>query len=104
VHLFKSTDVLPVFSINDLQVGCFMSSAVNNLLPKSFRNMFMFNSNVHSHNTRKSNALHQTQYRLNMSKFSIIASLGVPIQFTCIILYEMFMFTASDLNKVELID
>lgn len=69
--LFKKLDMLPVFSINDLQVGCFMYSAVNKLLPESFNTMFTPNSTYHSHNTRKRNAIHQQQYRLNISKFSI---------------------------------
>ena len=31
--LFKNLEILPVFSINDLQVGCFMYSALHKLLP-----------------------------------------------------------------------
>ena len=69
--LFKNLDILPVYSINDLQVGCFMYSALHNLLPEYFNSMFAPNSTVHTHYTRSSNAVHCQQYRLNISKFSI---------------------------------
>lgn len=69
--LFKKLDILTIFNINDLQVGCYMYAVVNKLLPEFFNSMFIRNSTVHTHCTRNSTAVHQQQYRLNISKFSI---------------------------------
>ena len=69
--LFKNLEILPVSSINDLQVGCFMYSAHHKLLPAYFNSLFVPNTTLHTHFTRSCNAVHQKQYRLNISKFSI---------------------------------
>ena len=69
--LFKQLSILPVYDINNLQVGCFMYSAVNRLLPQCFSSMFVTNSTLHSYSTRRHNDIHQTQFRLNITKFSI---------------------------------
>ncbi len=68
--LFKNLEILPGFSINDLQVGCFMYSALHKLLPVYVNSMFAPNTTLHTHFTRSCNAVHQKQYRLNISKFS----------------------------------
>ena len=48
-----------------------MFSSINSLLPKCFNDMFILNSTIHTHFTRMNDALHQTQYRLNCSKFAL---------------------------------
>ncbi len=69
--LFKQLSILTVYDINNLQVGCFMYCAVNRLLPECFSSMFVPNSALHSYNTRRHNDIHQTQFRLNSTRFSI---------------------------------
>ena len=49
--LFQQLRLLPLVDINDLQVGCFMYSAMHNLLPNYFHTLFVTNSSVHSHYT-----------------------------------------------------
>ena len=71
IPLFKQMNILPVYCMNDLQTACFMFSSINSLLPKCFNDMFILNANIHTHFTRMNNALHQTQYRLNCSKFAL---------------------------------
>lgn len=56
--LFKRLHILPLYSINDLQLGCFVYLCLNNQLPKYFCNMFKTNANVHKHDTRHKNDLH----------------------------------------------
>lgn len=70
--LFKQLNILPIFNINDLQVGCFMYSAVHKLMQtESLDSVFVRNSAFHSYDTRRCNDMHQVQYRLNVTKFSI---------------------------------
>ena len=69
--LFKQLSISTVYDINNLQVGCFTYSAVNRLLPQCFSSMFVTNSTLHSYRTRRHNDIHQTQFRLNITKFSI---------------------------------
>ena len=65
--LFKSNNILKVFDLNVLQVGCFVFKAMNNLLqPAAFTNFFMLNSNVHSHETRSSSNIHVVGFSLNV--------------------------------------
>ena len=59
VSLFNSNNILKVFDLNDIQVGCFMYTAMNNLLSAAFTNLFMLNSIVHSHETRSSSDIHE---------------------------------------------
>ena len=73
IPLFKQLNILPICNINDLQVGCFMYSVVHKLIlaDEHFDSAFVRNSAFHSYNTRRRNDIHQVQYRLNVTKFSI---------------------------------
>ena len=82
--LFKQLSILPVYDINNLQVGCFMYSAVNRLLPQCFSSMFVTNSTVHSYNTRRHNDIHQT------------CSFVVILQKNYIRVYEALLWNSFD--------
>lgn len=56
--IFKKLHILPLHSINDLQLGCFVYQCLNNQLPKYFCDMFKMNVNVHEHDTRHKYDLH----------------------------------------------
>jgi hypothetical protein len=63
--------ILPLFNINDLQVGCFVYRCVNRLLPGYFCDMFKFNELIHSHNTRNSQNLHLFSHRLTLRRHTV---------------------------------
>jgi len=46
--LFHKLQILPIFNINNLQLACFMYSAIHGLLPFYFINMFDVNSSIHT--------------------------------------------------------
>lgn len=64
--ILKKFRILPIESINKLQVGCFMYRALHDMLPIYFGSMFVHNFNVHSHFTRHSVNLHQIHCRLKL--------------------------------------
>lgn len=66
VALFKRLYILPLFTLNSLQLGCFMYRCVNDLIPTKFRSMFIRNDLVHSHNTRNKSKLHMPSHRLKL--------------------------------------
>ena len=47
--LFKSTSTLTLRDRNTYQVSSFVYQAVNNVLPLSFNNYFVFDKDVHYH-------------------------------------------------------
>ena len=70
-QLFIKLELLTVYNINSLQLGCFMYSAVHSLLPAYFKCMFITNTTVHSYNTRQKDDMHQTAYRTNVCKYTV---------------------------------
>ena len=50
--IFKELKILKVMEINSLQNGTFMFSYCNNLLPRSYDNLFVSGSQIHHYNTR----------------------------------------------------
>ena len=50
--IFKELKILKVMEINSLQKGTFMFSYCNNLLPRSYDNLFVSGSQIHHYNTR----------------------------------------------------
>ena len=56
--LFLNHRTLKVSDIYSLQLGIFMHQSISNNLPKSFQNMFMLNSQIHSYQTRHSDDFH----------------------------------------------
>ena len=69
--LFSQLKVLDIFSINSFSVATFMYSYHHNLLPSSFRDLFLSSNEVHQYET-----LLASQYRLfcrtNIKQFSIL--------------------------------
>ena len=70
-QLFIKLELLTVYNINSLQLGCFMYSTVHSLLPAYFKCMFITNTTVHSYNTRQKDDMHQTAYRTNVCKYTV---------------------------------
>lgn len=64
--LFKKLLILPVHSINDLQLACFVYQCVNNQLPDYFCHMFKKNSDIHAYNTRQKDNLHYSNRSLRI--------------------------------------
>jgi hypothetical protein len=64
--LFKSTSILPLPDINNLQVACFVFRCLHNLLPRKFCLMFNTNSSIHDHYTRHSADLRHNYHRLTL--------------------------------------
>lgn len=56
--LFKQLNVLRLEDILKLQLGKFMYSYVNGLLPQSLQTLFTTNASVHEHNTRHRSSAH----------------------------------------------
>ena len=49
-----------------MQVATFMFRYVNNLLPSSFANYFVCNSDIHGYDTRHCKDIHLTYFRTNL--------------------------------------
>jgi hypothetical protein len=69
--LFQKLNILPLSSLNDLQVACFVFRCRNSLLPEKFCRMFTLNSSIHSHNTRHKCDISHVQHRLNLRSATI---------------------------------
>ena len=64
-------NILPLYQLNDYQVGCFMYQCMNALLPNDFCHLFVKNSDFHSYGTRNRDTVHIITCRLNLHKHSI---------------------------------
>ena len=62
--------------LNDYLTGVFMFKWENALLPSIFDDYFVYNSSVHSYDTRMCNALHVTMVKSNLGK-ELISFKGV---------------------------
>ncbi len=71
VPLFKNLQILPVQSLNDFQVACFVFRCFNNLIPAKFCSMFSTNSTVHSYNTRHKSNLKHNYHRLALRSHTV---------------------------------
>lgn len=69
--LFKKHKLLSLMNINVFQQDVFMYKFVNNQLPKSLLNLFVFNSTVHDYNTRSSAKFHVPLFRSTLSQHTI---------------------------------
>ena len=70
--LFARLRILDIFKVNSFYIAKFMFSYHHALLPLSFRNLFVTNSQVHNYNTR-STANYRTHFcRTNIKQFSIL--------------------------------
>ena len=69
--IFKDLQILKFSNIYLFQIGKFMYSFKDGLLPSVFKNMFSLTSQVHSYNTRNSNAFFLFSVRTNIRLFTI---------------------------------
>jgi hypothetical protein len=70
--LFKKLNILPLASLNDFQVGCFMHRCVDKItvLPGYFCNMFCKNAEIHSYESRYRSNVHMIGCRLTLRKLT----------------------------------
>ena len=69
--LFKKHKILPLYDLYRYQGAIFVYDSLCNNLPPYFKNMYVENSNIHSHNTRKSSNIHIDNRKLVASSKSI---------------------------------
>ena len=69
--LFKQLKILKLHNLYLFQVGKFMFLFKKGLLPDVFNDMFLLTNQVHSYNTRNSNAFYRFSCRTNMRQFAI---------------------------------
>ena len=69
--LFKELQILQFTDIFLFQLGKFMYLFKKGLVPGIFNEMFLINNQIHSYNTRKSNAFHIFPSRTNLRRFAI---------------------------------
>ena len=70
--LFSQLKVLDIFSINSFSVATFMYSYHHNLLPSSFRDLFLSSNQVHQYETRLASQYRPHFCRTNIKQFSIL--------------------------------
>ena len=70
--LFSQLKVLDIFSINSFSVATFMYSYHHNLLPSSFRDLFLSSNQVHQYETRLASEYWPHFCRTNIKQFSIL--------------------------------
>ena len=69
--IFKRLGLLKITDINFLQTAVFMFKLRKNLIPVSFKNMFISNSQIHSYNTRTCDNFHLFNPRTALAQKSI---------------------------------
>ena len=69
--IFKSLKILKLQYIYLLQVGKMIFKFKNRILPQTFNNIFMLNSQIHKYNTRRSKHFHVPKFRTNIRKFAL---------------------------------
>ena len=69
--LFRELKILRFTDIFLFQLGKFMYLSKLGLLPEMFNGLFLTNNQMHSYNTRKSNAFHIFPCRTNLRRFAI---------------------------------
>ena len=69
---FSKLKVLDIYSINSFSVATFMYSYHHNLLPSSFRNLFLSSNQVHHYETRLASQFSPHFCRTNIMQFSIL--------------------------------
>ena len=65
--LFKKLRILAFHDMHKLHIDKFMYEYTHNILPNSFSNMFEYNHQIHSHNTRQRNQPHITNRKTAMA-------------------------------------
>ena len=69
--LFKELRILKLHDINSFLITNFMFKFYHNDLPDIFKDMFTYNSSVHSHNTRQNYLLHVPIVQSNLTLMNI---------------------------------
>ena len=69
--IFINLKILKFDDIIKFQINKIMYLYKNGLLPESFNDMFLLNSDIHPYNTRNKNSLHLPYCRTNLRKFSV---------------------------------
>ena len=69
--LFANLRLLKLRDINIYQKSCFIYKSRHGLLPPQFCNLFVLNSEVHLHDTRNKNLIHQVAHRIKARALSI---------------------------------
>ena len=58
--------ILSLYNINKFPSCSFVYKSFNNLLPPQFSTLFTLNKDVHDHNTRHKNNIHQISYHIDV--------------------------------------
>ena len=69
--LFKEHHILKLHDINSFLISTFMFKFYHKDLPNIFQNMFTYNNEIYSHNTRQYSELHVPIIRCELTKMSI---------------------------------
>ena len=69
--LFTKLSILHVFDIHRYQIGIFMYSWCNGIIPNIFKSMFQFRHETHTHLTRNMNSLSIPSFKLTSSQQTI---------------------------------
>ena len=69
--LFKALGLMKFLDIRFVQLGLFMYSYANSLLPNQFKDVFPLNKQIHSYNTRLASAYRLPFCRTNTRQFSV---------------------------------
>ena len=71
--LYKNYNTLQISQLRDFTIICLIHKFVHSCheLPEIYQNYFICNSEIHSHKTRKSNALYLTQTNSNLCQRNI---------------------------------
>ena len=71
--LYKNYNTLQIPQLRDFNIICLIHKFVHSCheLPEIYRDYFIYNSEIHSHKTRKSSALHLIQTNSNLGQRNI---------------------------------
>ena len=70
--LFRKLNILDIYKLNTHCIGKFMFSYSRDLLPECFDNLFIFNNQIHDHNTRAATKYRSHACRTNIKQFTIL--------------------------------
>ena len=70
-HLYVKSNILNIYGINTIKMGCFMFKAVNGLLLPHLSNLFITNNNIHTHCTRQHCNIHVIRHSTRIQASSI---------------------------------
>ena len=70
--LFRKLNILDIYKLNTHCIGKFMFSYSRDLLPECFDNLFIFNNQIHDHNTRAATKYRSHACSTNIKQFTII--------------------------------